>query len=401
MTMTRTLLCLGLGILVLGCTYDPPTRSAEWYENPEVYQDQRETHPQRAVFQAYLDAAVRDGLPGAVLLVRTPQGGLWVGASGYADLANDVPWKPSMIARVGSITKTFAAAIVLKLTEQHAVSLDARAKDWLPSKIASEIENASSASITQLLHQTSGIYDYLSAVPLFLEAAGSYDFEYHSKEELLEFAYGEPSEYRAGEGWNYSETNFLLLELVAERLSGTSGPALFDLLVTSELGLRSTFYEPSAPLPKGLVRGYADLFADERLIDVTETNLDRFHFDGGAISNVYDLAEFLDSLVLTDFLSDAARAELLDVVDTQGKSERGTDYYGSGLILEQHPTYGPVWGHSGTTSGVTAHVYHVERSGVTFAAIANASQKNLERRSYDWFSPLKNDKILRLVEEGR
>jgi D-alanyl-D-alanine carboxypeptidase len=382
---------------LFGCTFDPPTRNADWYENPETYSDESASHPRRAQFQSYLEAAVADGLPGAVLLIRTPGLGTWVGAAGYADIANDVPWKPAMIGRVGSVTKTFAAAVMLKLLEQHAITLDTPAKQWLPSELRTEIENANTATIGQLLHHTSGAYDYLSSLSLFLEAAGSYDYPYRTKERLLEYAYGKPSEYPAGQGWNYSETNFLLLEVLAERVTGTKSPQLLQTTVISELGLRSTFYSPSTDLPKGLARGYSDLFGDERLIDVTDANLERFHFDGGVISNVYDLADFLEALLFSPFLSEAARAELLDTVPTNGNSERGTDYYGSGIILETHPEFGPVYGHSGTTLGFTAHVYHMEQSGITFAAIVNASQKRLESRSYDWFSPLKKDAILHLV----
>jgi len=114
-----------------------------------------------------------------------------------------------MIGRVGSVTKTFAAAVMLKLLEQHEIPLDTPAKRWLPSELREEIDNANTATIGQLLHHTSGTYDYLSSLSLFLEAAGSYDFPYYTKEDFLEYAYGEPVEYAAGNGWNCSETNFL------------------------------------------------------------------------------------------------------------------------------------------------------------------------------------------------
>ena len=71
--------------------------------------------------------------------------------------------------------------------------------------------------------------------------------------QFLEFAYGESAEYAPGNGWNYSETNFLLLETIAERLSGQASTALMDSLVISALELRSTFYGPSEALPRGLV----------------------------------------------------------------------------------------------------------------------------------------------------
>ncbi len=115
------------------------------------------------------------------------------------------------------------------------------------------------------------------------------------------------------------------------------------------------------------------------------------------MSTVYDLADFIDALFLTPFLGESARTELLTTVATGGKSERGTDFYGSGIILEQHPTFGPVWGHSGTAMGYTAHVYHLERLQITIAALVNGSQNTIEDRSYEWFSPLTNDAILKLV----
>jgi D-alanyl-D-alanine carboxypeptidase len=389
------------GVLALAaCTYEPPRYSAQDYENPERYTDQSATHPDRELFQAYLDHAVRDGLPGAALLIRTAEG-TWAGAAGYADIASGVRWTPSMIARVGSVTKLFAAATIVELAGEDRLELAGLAREHLPSSVVSNIENADRATIDQLLHHTSGIFNYLESTELFFEAGGSYDYEYQSRRRLLEYAYGEDAEFDAGRGWGYSNTNFLLLDLIAEHASGDSSATALHERTIEPLGLRSTRYTPGKPPPAGMVRGYADLFADGDLIDVTDTQLEWFHYDGGVISNVYDLADFLDALLSGPLLSEGARTAMLETVPTNGESERGVDHYGAGLIEERHPEHGPIRGHSGTALGFSAHVYRIERYGITFAAIVNASQHGLEERSYRWFSPLEHDDIVRLAAERR
>lgn len=394
--MTRTFLPVA-GILLVGCTYQTPSRSAEWYENPQRYADDSAAHPRRESFQSYLDQAVAEGLPGAVLLIRTPEEGTWVGAAGHADIASDVKWQTSTIGRVGSATKMFAASVILKLVEQSLLTMDEPVRGYLPKEVIDNVANAGDATVGQLLHHTSGIYDYLKSSDLLLETLGSYHYHHQPKEELLKYAYGRPAAFPTGTSWGYSNTNFLLLELIAERVTSKTGKALLDELVLKALELLSTSYDPDQPPPRGTARGYADIFADGKLIDVTDNEVERFHYDGGVISNVYDLASFLEALLIGPFLEDRTRSALFDVVSTRGNSERGTDFYGSGLILENHPRLGPVYGHSGTALGFSAHVYHLPQFRITFAAIVNASQHTMEERSYRWFSPLKTDRILNLV----
>jgi D-alanyl-D-alanine carboxypeptidase len=384
-------------ILFASCTYEPPRVASEYYANPVAYADQTTDHPRRQELQAYLDHAVAEGLPGAALLVRTPDDGIWAGASGWADIASGVRWKPSMVARVGSVTKLFAAAAMLPLCEERGIPLDAAVRPYLDREVVDAIENANEATFRQMLNHTSGIFDYVKSTDLLFDALGSYDYEYQPKERLLEYAYGQDAKHAPGAGWSYTSTPFLLLEQAAERLSGTASEELMGELVIDPLDLRSTRYRPSVAHTPGLVRGYADIFADGDLVDTTDTALERFHFDGGVTSNVYDLAKFLDGLLDGDLLSTNAREALLDTVPTRGSSERGTDFYGAGVIAEQHPDFGRVVGHSGTTVGYSAHVYRIEELGITYAAIVNGSQHSVEARSYRWFSPLKHDDILRLV----
>jgi len=346
--------------------------------------------------QRYLDAAVAAGLPGVSLLVRGPQL-TWVGASGFADIAAQVPWASTTVGRAGSVTKLFAATLVSMLVERGDIrDLDVPIRELVWRQEFSRIANSDRVTLRQLLNHTSGIYDYLSSPALIQAALGSPGFAYHTKEQLLEFSYDQPAAFEPGAGWQYSNTNYLLIELAVEAVTGQSGPQLMRSLVIEPLGLESTSYDPEQVLPAGIAHGYAD-FGDAVQHDVTTLELERFHFDGGVISNVHDLADFLDAVLGTSILSEASREALLDVVPTHGVSVRGTDYYGLGIILEDSPEYGRVYGHLGTSVGFTTHVYRIMDAGITFAAIVNGSQAGYEPISYEWFSPLLGDKILQLV----
>ena len=399
--MRKILLLLLALTAFFNCTFEPPTKPTDWYTNPVSYSNDSAAHPRGQLFQAYLDSAVAERLPGGVLLIRTPQEGTWVGASGYADIASRASWQPATLSRVGSVTKTFAATVILKLYGESLLDLDDLAKTYLPKEVVSKIANAESCTIRQLLNQTSGIHNYLAALLLVSESYGSYRYAYHPKERLLEYSYNKKAEYAPGTSWNYSNSNFVLLEMIAEKATGRDSRELMDSLVIQALDLKCSIYNPGGDMPKGMARGYADFFTDGRLIDVTDTEIENFHYDGGLVSTVYDLASFIDALFQTPFLSEKEKEALVNAVDTQGQSERGTDFYGCGIILEKHPLYGNVYGHSGTATGYTAHVYHVEEENITVAAIINGSQNTIEERSYKWFSPLKFDKILRLAVDEK
>lgn len=390
----RPALCILLTLAA--CGSDPRVPWPGW--NPlEPRDDPGESvHPEGDRFQAYLDEAVAAGLPGVALLVRSPTDGTWAGAAGLADVAGGRPWRSDTLGRAGSVTKLFASTVILRLAEQGALTLDTPLRDLIAGPALSRISNVDVVTLRQLLNHTSGIFDYLSA-PALLQEAFAPGFEYQPKERLLEHAYDEPAAFAPGAGWSYSNTNYLLLELAAEAVTGQTGPELMAQHVLEPLGLTSTRYAPELPPPQAMAHGYADLPGQPAPVDVTALGLERFHFDGGVVSNVHDLADFLDAVLGPDLLSDTSRRALLDFVPTGGASQRGTDHYGAGIILEASPEHGRVLGHLGTTVGFTTHLYRVVETGVTFAAIVNGSQSALEQLSYEWFSPLLGSRVLDLV----
>jgi D-alanyl-D-alanine carboxypeptidase len=118
------------------------------------------THPKAGAYQQLLDTYTKRGLPGIFLLIRD-QYGTWAGSAGKADIEKNIAMSPCHISKVASITKMFVATATMQLVEEGKLGLDEKINRWLPSSITGNIENASQATLRQLLNHRTGIYDII------------------------------------------------------------------------------------------------------------------------------------------------------------------------------------------------------------------------------------------------
>lgn len=117
-------------------------------------------HPLGGRFQALLDRSVSPtGLPGVVLALQD-QDGVWIGASGQADLATGQPMTPDLQVRVASTTKIFTAALIMRLVDEGRLSLSDTVDKWLPRH---QVIGGDTITIPMLLHHTSGLFDHETA----------------------------------------------------------------------------------------------------------------------------------------------------------------------------------------------------------------------------------------------
>ena len=153
----RRLLTLMLIIpLVLSCTLDVTTPIEA---PPEAWDPALNTHPDESRFQSLLNAYVREGLPGVVLFVRTPEG-LFNGAAGYAKIETAVPMTPTHRHYAASVTKMYTATAIMLLAQDGLIELDVPFSRYLSNSICDDIPNASTATVRQLLNHRSGIPDF-------------------------------------------------------------------------------------------------------------------------------------------------------------------------------------------------------------------------------------------------
>jgi D-alanyl-D-alanine carboxypeptidase len=208
---------LAASVLITACSLDI---TAPIEPPPETWDPTLNTHPDGPVFQELLNRYARKGLPGVVLLVRTPQG-LWNGAAGCAKFETSVPMSPTHRHFAASVTKMYIATAVLLLVEDGVIDLDARISKYLPASIYQPITNGAEATVRQLLGHTSGIASFTDAFNYSLDTLDD-PMDSFPPDRLLSYIDGEPSLFAPGKGYFYSNTNYLLLALLMDHVTGAS-----------------------------------------------------------------------------------------------------------------------------------------------------------------------------------
>ena len=358
---------------VFACTLD---LTAPMVPPPETWDPALNTHPGGQVFQDILDRHVREGLPGVVLLVRTPEG-LWNGAAGYGKVETADPMVPTHRHHAASVTKMYTATAVLLLAEDGLIDLDATISRYLPEAIYRPIPNGGQATVRQLLGHTSGIPDFSGDLKYELDflndPLGSY-----STGRLLSYLHGQSALSAPGAGYFYSNANYFLLALIMDQVAEGGHARVMSEGIFHPLGLEATYYknEPGYPTPPGLVNSYQDLAGDGRLMNVTDLAthaLEVFGGNAGLIATSADFAAFIEGLLGGSIIGPESLAEM------QAWRERSR--YGLGLNYIETP-YGPGIGHSGGDVGVLSQVRHFPDLDATLVLLSNGGDGGVTARVF-------------------
>lgn len=285
---------------------------------------------------ALLDRVVREGAPGALVLVhdrRTTR----VEARGVAAVDSDLPMAEALRFRVGSVTKTFVAALVLGLVEEGSLRLDDTVEQWAPGLVP----GGSAITVRQLLSHTSGLPDYVDDPRVLAEPERRWRVA-----ELVSIAVAQDTRAASGGRYRYASTNYLLLGLIAERAGGAPLRRLLTGRIFRPLGLHHTSYVLGminganveghrAPSHQGVVTGPP--------VEVEEAAW--WAGSAGAIvSTVGDVDRFFAALLGGRLLRPALLNEMETLVPA------GRNRYGLGIAVFPTPC-GPAWGHTGNVQG--------------------------------------------------
>ncbi|MFF9087506.1 serine hydrolase domain-containing protein [Streptomyces sp. NPDC014991] len=300
------------------------------------------------------------GVPGVFGEVRDA-GRTWRGACGVADVTTGRPVESGMRQRVGSITKTFTAAAVMRQAERGRVGLDAPIGDYLPRLVPGE--RGRRVTVRMLLNHTSGISDYLPyafpslrGMPAVPDVSpGSLDdnrFRRFRPAELIEMGLtAPPAGEPGGPAGVYSNTNYLLLGRLLEHLTGTTAEECITRDVIERAGLRHTEF-PVGPHIKGPhSRMYEALYG---LIDPPrDYSVYDMSWVGPAaalVSVMEDLNRFYGKLLAGEIVSRSSLEQMQRTVPVRALDGSTIDY-GLGLQKVTTPGCGTFWGHEGTVWG--------------------------------------------------
>ncbi|EIJ42248.1 penicillin-binding protein, beta-lactamase class C [Beggiatoa alba B18LD] len=321
----------------------------------------------RQLQQIVKEEIKQQNIPGAVVAISTPKGD-WIEAVGFADKERRLAMQATDHFRVASVTKTFVAVVVLKFVEQGLLQLDEPIQRWLPPRVSRRLLHSEEITLRQLLNHTSGIPDYLESEKL-VGIMQDDPYRQWSIEEILEYVYQlPPYTDRIGVVSYYSNTNYLLIELILKQITDESLASLIRRFISTPLNLQNTFFEGQEAVE--FVQGYEDWDGDGHLDNVTTPPVDGGYgfADGGLVSSAEDLTTFIQALLAKKrLLSVDMLREMTSLVED---SEVDEEY---GLGLESFFVDGyHVLGHSGRNTGFLTEMRYIPEADITIVVLINA-----------------------------
>ncbi|EEL39734.1 D-stereospecific peptide hydrolase [Bacillus toyonensis] len=288
--------------------------------------------------------------------------------AGVADLSIKKPVKSDYRFRIGSVTKTFTATTVLQLVGENRVQLDDSIEKWLPGLIQGNGYDGNQITIRQLLNHTSGIAEYLKSK----DADIMNSKKTYTAEEIVKIGLSLPPDFSPGKGWSYSNTGYVILGMLIEKITGNSYAEEIEKRIIEPLDLSNTFLPGNSPVIPGKnhARGYVKTEGTSELKDITYYNPSLANSAGDMISNADDLNKFFSSLLSGKLLKERELKEMLTTVPVEGKAVG--DGYGLGIYETKLPNGVSVWGHGGGIPGFTTFAGGVIGGKHTLAVSINS-----------------------------
>lgn len=360
---------LMVSILVAGCT----AGSSRAGFDPEL----------AARLQAALNQSVTEfQLPGAVLAVRSPDGRVWTGTSGLAQVAGavfvdgasagdeDVPMSLDLHFHIGSLTKSFTATVILQLVDEDKLALDDTVEqviaNWLPEYFDFAIPYADAIKVRHLLAMRSGMGNY-SFASEFHEAASEDPLRQWDPRELIRIGMesADTPAYPPDTRLDYNNANYILLGIFIEQITGHTYSGEIERRILDPLGLTHTSVPADAAMPEPYARGYKYDDGQGALLDLSLVTDPSWGWAAGSmISTVGDLLDWVPALVDGTLISPALQHERLQLQAGE-IHDLGTVEYGLGIYDD-----GGALGHGGDYSGFYT-AYGVRHSGYDIAILEN------------------------------
>jgi D-alanyl-D-alanine carboxypeptidase len=340
-----------------------------------------------AALESLVDSTIKEQLiPGAVVVLSTPQGD-FTAASGTTELGVQSPPDANTHFRIASNTKTMTAAVVLQLAQEGKLALSDPV-----SKYVSGVPDGDTITVEELLKMRTGLYNYTNSQQM----ATSLDenpTRAWTPQELLDIAFAQPANFAPDAEFEYSNTNYVLLGLIIEKVDGKPLAAAFQDRLFGPLGMTNTELPPgsTSTIPDPYTHGYlygsssVALFGEpdytpEQIAaakdgswqptDYTDSNHSFAFGAGDVISTTTDLATWMDALAGGKVLDAEYQKLWLESPQMEIPDKPAGQWYGYGITRQ---TWGPntIYFHGGETVGYNSKIISDTANGVTIALWTN------------------------------
>jgi len=315
-----------------------------------------------------VDATLGPMAPGIIVGIWAPGRGTWTYAAGLADVATKEPARLQDATRIGSVTKTFVGTLVLQLVDQGKLALDAPVGRWLPT-----VPYAQQVTIRELLNMTSGIYEYGDDPGFLRQNLTHVAVQGHvmtlayrwQPRQLVALAAKHPLYFAPGTGFHYSSTNFLILGMLLEKVTGRSLADLLQAKITGPLHLAHTLLPSGASLPVPYWHGYTQLPGSPAVLDGTHVDPSFAWAVGDMVSTLADLHVWAQALATGALLSPTLQAQRLRMTPQSDHTYGLAIFDGFGGLT---PGY---VGHGGDATGYTTIMLYQPATRTTMVVLMN------------------------------
>ncbi|KQR81799.1 D-alanyl-D-alanine carboxypeptidase [Burkholderia sp. Leaf177] len=313
--------------------------------------------------------------PGAVVYVQSPKGN-WLESFGVAQRGTGATIPTNANFRVGSVTKTWTATVILQLVQEGKLSL----ADPV-SKYISNVPNGTTNTIQQLLAMRSGLYNYSRDLG-FNQTLDAQPETLWTTDELLTIAYSHPEEFPPDTSFDYSNTNYILLGEIIEHITGMSAADAIKTRLFAPLGLTATYMPPedNTAIPAPSAHGYlwgtnvetatssalsparqaAAKDGSLQPTDVTNASASWGWTAGSGISTIKELASVVQRMVGGGYLNPDLQSKRLSTCTSLRPSNPNAPSYCLGIVK-----YGTYYGHNGQISGFNTFMVYDPATATT------------------------------------
>jgi len=274
---------------------------------------------------------------------------IYTRSAGFSDHENQIKATENSKYRIGSITKTITATLILKAVEERKITLDKKLADFYPS-----IKNADKITIEQLLQHRSGIHSFTDD-----EDYETWNTQPKSEKELLDIISKGYSEFTPDSTFQYSNPNYILLSFILQKIYNKTYSEIVREKIALPLGLNHTFFGSKINTQNNECYSYSFSGKWEK---ETETDMSIPMGAGGIVSSPSDMVKFGDALFSGKIISKKSFAQMTSLKD------------GYGMGIFQLPFYENAgFGHTGAIDGFSSMLSFFPESGVTFALLSNGN----------------------------
>lgn len=332
-------------------------------------------HPLHDSLVAIVQKNIGKGLPGMQVMVKSPDGWTVVNG-GYAKIENQTPWRDNATAWIYSISKTYAATLIMKAKERGQVNLDAPISQYLSKDITKHLPESDRITVRMLLNHSSGYMNFTITPGYFLNELNQ-PLNQPDLMAQLEFVYDKPLLFEPGTDFFYSNTNYLLLQFILEQVTGKSWGDILYADILQPLGMSQTLYPVTDDQVRklGFPNYYFERFENGELENCSKWHNEiahSLHGYGGIAANGADVIRFYEALMNGQVVSQASLDEMRQWIT--GKESTEPDY-GLGLEYYEYIKGVPTYGHEGDNIGGTTQILYIPSKQIYVFISINAGRQ--------------------------